>query len=329
VKHVKTIQDYLQYVYYSFKHSEINKFDPKIKRICLSESSHCPEVYSQGMLGSCVVNAFCFILKYKLNTMHQCNSIQEYFKPSRYFLYHYSCLESYGLIGIVNIFTNTEHKGGGGTCPFLLLNTINKHGILNEQLWESDNIKQFAYYKMDPISIEKKNSYEYVIPKKTFLTKIAKFFNKKYIPIGLAVDKNELSDANKWKHKIIFKNINIDNNQIINFKHYLQNNNPIMICMSIDGEQMNNYSDNIFFSGSSENPIQISLTNKCEFKLNCLHCMVIVGYNDKYNAFKVLNSWGKNWGYGGYCYMSYDLFNLSLVKKNLVTSATIIDRILI
>jgi C1A family cysteine protease len=40
------------------------------------------------------------------------------------------------------------------------------------------------------------------------------------------------------------------------------------------------------------------------------HAMLIVGYNQKKEEFIVRNSWGPNWGYGGYCYMpwAYCLF---------------------
>ncbi|MBK8702502.1 MAG: hypothetical protein IPN33_02050 [Saprospiraceae bacterium] len=36
--------------------------------------------------------------------------------------------------------------------------------------------------------------------------------------------------------------------------------------------------------------------------------MVIAGYNDSKNAFKVINSWGSNWGSQGYIWIDYDFF---------------------
>lgn len=36
------------------------------------------------------------------------------------------------------------------------------------------------------------------------------------------------------------------------------------------------------------------------------HAVVIVGYDDHKNAFIIRNSWGKDWGEGGYVYISYD-----------------------
>lgn len=39
------------------------------------------------------------------------------------------------------------------------------------------------------------------------------------------------------------------------------------------------------------------------------HAQVLVGYDDAKNAFLVRNSWGKNWGERGYCWIDYNLFN--------------------
>jgi C1A family cysteine protease len=38
------------------------------------------------------------------------------------------------------------------------------------------------------------------------------------------------------------------------------------------------------------------------------HAMLVVGYDDAKNAFKIINSWGKNWGDGGYGWIDYKLF---------------------
>ena len=38
------------------------------------------------------------------------------------------------------------------------------------------------------------------------------------------------------------------------------------------------------------------------------HAMLVVGYDDGRNAFKVLNSWGQQWGRSGYCWITYDYF---------------------
>ena len=38
------------------------------------------------------------------------------------------------------------------------------------------------------------------------------------------------------------------------------------------------------------------------------HAICVVGYDDNKKAFKIINSWGDNWGIEGYGYISYDLF---------------------
>ena len=38
------------------------------------------------------------------------------------------------------------------------------------------------------------------------------------------------------------------------------------------------------------------------------HAMIVVGYNDDRNAFKVMNSWGTDWGNNGYCWIDYQFF---------------------
>lgn len=38
------------------------------------------------------------------------------------------------------------------------------------------------------------------------------------------------------------------------------------------------------------------------------HAMVVAGYSDARQAFKILNSWGQDWGTKGYCWISYSLF---------------------
>lgn len=37
------------------------------------------------------------------------------------------------------------------------------------------------------------------------------------------------------------------------------------------------------------------------------HAMLLVGYDDRRRAFRLMNSWGSEWGDGGYAWLSYDL----------------------
>lgn len=39
------------------------------------------------------------------------------------------------------------------------------------------------------------------------------------------------------------------------------------------------------------------------------HAVVVVGYDDRRGAYKILNSWGENWGDHGYGWIAYELFD--------------------
>ncbi|MCL6218713.1 C1 family peptidase [Zunongwangia pacifica] len=47
------------------------------------------------------------------------------------------------------------------------------------------------------------------------------------------------------------------------------------------------------------------------------HAMLVVGYSDEYDAFKVVNSWGENWGSDGFVWIDYAAFeNVTDVSAN-------------
>ena len=50
------------------------------------------------------------------------------------------------------------------------------------------------------------------------------------------------------------------------------------------------------------------------------HCMLLVGYDDSKNAFKVMNSWGTEWGDNGFGWIDYTLFtNPQVIMYGFVT----------
>jgi len=54
------------------------------------------------------------------------------------------------------------------------------------------------------------------------------------------------------------------------------------------------------------------------------HAVVLVGYDDARGAFKVRNSWGKDWGLGGYFWMDYDY----VADKSLCNDFWVINSVL-
>ncbi len=75
----------------------------------------------------------------------------------------------------------------------------------------------------------------------------------------------------------------------------------------------------------------IEIHNSFRNKKYTGHAMVVVGYNDEYRydpniedyigAFKIMNSWGDDWGNEGYLWMSYEAF-----KKSVFTVYIMVDK---
>ncbi len=49
------------------------------------------------------------------------------------------------------------------------------------------------------------------------------------------------------------------------------------------------------------------------------HAVILTGYCDKRQAFRVKNSWGKSWGDKGYCWMPYDMITDSNISDDFWT----------
>lgn len=87
------------------------------------------------------------------------------------------------------------------------------------------------------------------------------------------------------------------NQDLTSFKNCLYNNNtPIIFGFMVYSSFM---TQTVANTGTVPNPNTETET------LEGGHCMCIVGYNDSTQQFKCANSWGTNWGKGGYCYLPY------------------------
>jgi C1A family cysteine protease len=82
-------------------------------------------------------------------------------------------------------------------------------------------------------------------------------------------------------------------------KTLLLQNTPIILGLKIDSK---------FKSASQLNEDGIYIYKEKENLGNLKHCMLIVGYDDSLNAFKIINSWGTEWANEGYAYVHYNFF---------------------
>lgn len=91
-----------------------------------------------------------------------------------------------------------------------------------------------------------------------------------------------LTEGNGWSDDTFFL-----------FKSVLADGNGVVIAMKV----YDNFSD---FSGGIYSRVSGSMTG--------YHAMCVVGYDDRKNAVKIINSWGTGWGDGGYVWMDYEVF---------------------
>jgi C1A family cysteine protease len=73
--------------------------------------------------------------------------------------------------------------------------------------------------------------------------------------------------------------------------------NPIVISMDFGNLIFNDTNGKYQADLYSKEPIQ-----------GCGHAVLIVGYDDLNNAFKIVNSWGTDWGNAGYAWINYNFF---------------------
>jgi hypothetical protein len=83
-----------------------------------------------------------------------------------------------------------------------------------------------------------------------------------------------------------------------NFKTYLAQGRPIVFGAKLGDRFMRWNSASVISSDTYNNPGM----------QHAYHAMVVVGYDDSREAFRVLNSWGSNWGDRGSIWIDYDYF---------------------
>lgn len=88
----------------------------------------------------------------------------------------------------------------------------------------------------------------------------------------------------------------IDDGDIITMKQTLANGHLVAFGMAVFNDML---SEDVAKTGVLKTP---STSDECIGG----HAIVLVGYDDSKQAFKVRNSWGRKWGQKGYFWMGYD-----------------------
>ena len=87
----------------------------------------------------------------------------------------------------------------------------------------------------------------------------------------------------------------IDPRQIDTIKGQLAQSNPVLISFA-DSLAFHHHRGDAVFNDPAFDPGK-----------DGWHSMAIVGYDDARRAFRLMNSWGRGWGEGGYAWLSYDI----------------------
>jgi C1A family cysteine protease len=115
-------------------------------------------------------------------------------------------------------------------------------------------------------------------------------------------NQNSIAQNNKILsyHNIELTNLATENEVIEKCKKLIYSGKPLVIAMKLDKKFANavpRNSNNIFICNDYNSNFHYGN-----------HAMLITGYDDNLNCFKVVNSWGENWGNSGYCWISYNFF---------------------
>jgi C1A family cysteine protease len=81
-------------------------------------------------------------------------------------------------------------------------------------------------------------------------------------------------------------------------KKYLYTYGAVVTYMKAGIESFYGYKSGVYNDHPSDDPYDVD------------HAVVLVGWDDLTKAWIVRNSWGKDWGYSGYAYVSYDACNI-------------------
>ena len=108
-------------------------------------------------------------------------------------------------------------------------------------------------------------------------------------PSAAAIEKAKPYGIDSWRR--------INTADMKEVKVHLNSGYPVIIGADIDED---------FRTG--KNPSGEYIYKKRGAKFAGIHAMLVVGFDDRMNAFKVMNSWGENWGNNGFCWIDYQFF---------------------
>jgi Papain family cysteine protease/Domain of unknown function (DUF4384) len=98
----------------------------------------------------------------------------------------------------------------------------------------------------------------------------------------------------------------IDETKIDDLKGALARSNPVLLSFKVDGAWQKHRGAGVF----DHQDVDPKWSG---------HAMAIVGYDDRKQAFRVINSWGKGWGDNGYVWLSYAAYKTHVREVSMLS----------
>ncbi len=124
-----------------------------------------------------------------------------------------------------------------------------------------------------------------------------------------------MTDEMKKVASTIGATVKFDDTQILAMKRWLVEKGPLITTLLFPQNL-----DLLFYRGGVYEPTMT------DYVLDAAHCVAIVGYDDAQGAWKIKNSWGPDWGEGGFmwvkyhtCYLETEVFGLDQLNVYLRT----------
>ncbi|MEL4456516.1 C1 family peptidase [Lutimonas vermicola] len=121
-----------------------------------------------------------------------------------------------------------------------------------------------------------------------------------YLDYSCNIQPTETQNAEAESNKISDYKYLSGENMALEMKTLLNGQTPILISSFLDSEF--GLIDEFGLTAYRAHTVDYSVAGGC-------HAMLIVGYSDIFNAFKVVNSWGEAWGDDGFVWIDYAAFD--------------------
>ena len=136
-----------------------------------------------------------------------------------------------------------------------------------------------------------------------------------YMPLNIEMNVQPSPEAFANASNFMLTDFYRVRNDINRIKFWISRGYPIVIGMEIDQA----------FQADGESKFEKQSDGRLVWKKyndnsRLRHSMLICGYDDNINSFKVLNSWGSGWGNQGYIWIDYSFFKVAVVNPLLIPS---------